>query len=48
VRVCAAEEKALLLLCGLVADEQVEVGEVEGGRQGGALVYGDAYGDQAR
>lgn len=42
----AAEEKTLLLLCGPVADEQAGAGEVEGGPERGALVYGDTDGDR--
>lgn len=42
----ATEEKTLLLLCGPVADEQAGAGEVEGGPERGALVYGDTDGDR--
>lgn len=43
----AVDEKTLLLLCGPVADEQVEAGEAEDGPERGALVYGDADGDRS-
>lgn len=42
-----SEEKALLLLCCLVADEQVEAGSSMAGGRRGALVYGDTYRDHA-